>query len=264
MAEPLFEVPPALVVSCEHAGNRVPRRWAALFRGRERLLASHRGWDPGALELARALARAAGVPLFAVHTTRLLVDPNRSEHNRRALFSELTRSLPPAERERILERCYRPHRRRVQAHIAALLAAGRTVVHVGVHTFTPVRRGRVRRCEVGWLYDPRRRREKAFCLAWQRAVRARAPRLRLRRNYPYRGRSDGLGSALRRRLPPARYLAIELEINQRLRRRGGPRWQRLIRLLGASCLEALGQLAHRALAPARGSPPPGGRAAGAR
>jgi hypothetical protein len=48
----------------------------------------------------------------------------------------------------------------------------------------------------------------------------------LRRNYPYRGQSDGLTTALRRQFG-ARYLGIELEINQRWPL--GPRsaWQTL-------------------------------------
>ncbi len=42
-----------------------------------------------------------------------------------------------------------------------------------------------------------------------------APELRLRRNYPYQGRGDGLTASLRKHHPDAAYVGIELEVNQR-------------------------------------------------
>ena len=80
----------SVVVTAEHGGNEVPAEYRTLFRSRTKLLASHRGWDPGTLDLARRLAAAFGAPLVAATTTRLLVDLNRSPHNPRA-FSEITR-----------------------------------------------------------------------------------------------------------------------------------------------------------------------------
>ena len=86
-----------LLFTCEHGGNRVPRRWAGLFEKHRTLLDSHRGWDPGALTLARALSKAMAAPLVVSTTSRLLVDLNRSEHHR-AVFSSITLALPDAER----------------------------------------------------------------------------------------------------------------------------------------------------------------------
>lgn len=199
-----------LLFTCEHGGHRVPRAYAELFRGRERLLASHRGWDRGALDLARALARRMDAPLIPATTTRLLVDLNRSAHNR-SVFSELTRGLPPAERQALLRRHHAPHWRRVRDAIRA--ATGATV-HVGVHSFVPRLRGATRRFTVGILYDPRRDRERRLAIAWQRELRRHLPRVEVRRNAPYRGDGDGLTTALRRELSPSRYLGLELELRQ--------------------------------------------------
>ena len=52
-----------VLLTCEHGGNRVPAEFARLFRGKRNLLDSHRGYDPGALELARTCARRLKVPL---------------------------------------------------------------------------------------------------------------------------------------------------------------------------------------------------------
>jgi len=204
----------ALLLTCEHGGNRVPPAFAALFRGRgaRALLDSHRGFDPGALDAARRLARATGAPLLAATTTRLLVDPNRSATNP-AVFSARTRGLPRAEREALLARFHAPHRRRVREAIDRLARPGRGVLHVAVHSFTPRLRGERRDFDLGLLYDPARPPERALARRWVERLAAAAPTLRVRRNAPYRGASDGLTTALRRELGPG-YLGIELELSQ--------------------------------------------------
>jgi predicted N-formylglutamate amidohydrolase len=202
----------AVLVSCEHGGNRVPRAERALFAGAARVLASHRGYDAGALDVARRLARAWRVPLLPATTTRLLVDLNRSPDNP-AVFSAFTRGLPFARRAALLARHHRPHWQRVRAAIAR--TRGRAL-HVAVHSFTPVLRGARRDFGIGILYDPKRRAERELALAWQRALARALPGVGVRRNAPYRGAADGLTTALRRELPAHRYRGIEIELNQRL------------------------------------------------
>jgi predicted N-formylglutamate amidohydrolase len=219
-----------LVISCEHGGRAVPRAYAALFAGLDELLESHRGWDAGALELGRDLADAFGAPLHAATTTRLLVDLNRSIGHR-ALFSEITRALPPERRQDIVDRHYRPHRQAVEGEIARFIASGLPVIHVAAHSFTPALDGVPRHADVAWLYDPSRPGEATFARAWMRQLARLAPELRLRRNYPYRGRDDGLTRALRERHPDRSYAGIELEINQRFVEQGGAPWERLKALL---------------------------------
>lgn len=237
-----------LVLSCEHAGRSVPAAWAAAFEGFGALLDSHRGWDPGALELGRRIADAFGVPLHATTTTRLLADTNRSIGHRQ-LFSEVTARLSPAQRREIVERYYRPHRDAVEGEVAGHVAAGRRVLHVGSHSFTPVLDGVARRADVAWLYDPRRPAESRLAAAWMEAFARRAPQLRLRRNYPYRGRGDGLTALLRRRHPDDAYAGIELEVNQAIVAAGGAPWRALRSMLvdalsETGCVEPAG-VVHR-------------------
>jgi predicted N-formylglutamate amidohydrolase len=202
-----------LVVTCEHGGRDVPARYAYLFDGREDLLASHRGWDAGALALATEISRRLGAPLVSATTTRLLVDLNRSLGHR-GLFSEVSRSLGRADREELLAQHYRPYRDRVLAEVTAT-AREAVALHLSVHSFTPVLRGIVRRADLGLLYDPARRPEERFCARWRRLLRARLAGSSVLRNSPYRGASDGLTTDLRKRFPPQRYLGIELEVNTR-------------------------------------------------
>lgn len=204
----------------------MPTAYAPLFAGHAAWLDSHRGWDAGALTLARCMARAAGAPLHAATVTRLLIDLNRSIGHRQ-LFSPFTRALAPADRQAIVDRHYRPHRDRVAATIAAHIAAGRRVVHVASHSFTPVLDGKLRQVDIGWLYDPRRHGEASFVRAWMALAAPAAPGLRLRRNAPYRGRADGLTAWLRQRHPDDAYVGIELEVNQRFVGQGGAPWRAL-------------------------------------
>lgn len=229
----------ALVLTCEHADHRVPRRYARLFAGAEQVLASHRGWDPGALRLARLLARRLGRPLIVTRWSRLLVESNRSSTNPR-VWSRFTRDLPPDERERILERYWWPHRRDVEAAIVTASRKGGRVVHVAVHSFTPVLDGELRRADVGVLYDSQRSREAGFARRWGALLLRRYPgELRVRYNYPYRGCADGLTAWLRQRHPAARYLGLELEVNQALA--VGSAWRGLGEALAGSLAEALGK-----------------------
>lgn len=208
------------VVTCEHAGHEVPDRWRHLFAGQGELLRSHRGWDPGAFELGAELARLLGAPYVAQRVTRLLVETNRSERHPR-LFSEFTRDLPSEERRELVETYYRPHRRRVVEAIEDVLRRADVAIHVGVHSFTPVWDGEERRVDVGLLYDPASPLEKDLCARWVAELRRVRPDLRIRRNAPYRGVSDGLTKTLRRLFHQEfsgteRYAGIELEVSQAL------------------------------------------------
>ena len=218
--------PDHYLITCEHGGNRIPPHYRALFAGFEALLQSHRGYDPGALTLARELARTLTAPLFVSTTSRLLIDLNRSLGHPR-LYSEATRGAPITIRREILKKYYLPYRQKVEAHVAAAIGHGSRVIHIASHSFTPVYDGEVRNADIGLLYDPARSGELELCQSWQDQLKARAPELIVRRNYPYAGRSDGLTAYLRRHFPADVYIGIELEINQKHVCHGGHPWRAL-------------------------------------
>ncbi|MCE9555773.1 MAG: N-formylglutamate amidohydrolase [Planctomycetes bacterium] len=230
-----------LVLSCEHGGCEVPAAYRVLFRGQDRLLRSHRGCDPGSLELAEYLAAALSAPLIASTVTRLLVELNRSVGHPR-LFSWLTQTLDAKEREAVLREYYKPHRALVEKSIKTALGRSGAALHLGVHTFTPVMKGSVRRADIGLLYDPSRKLERSWATAWRAALRKRRPDLVVRRNYPYLGVSDGLTTSLRRQLASNSYAGLELEVNQRWFRRSGGSWEKLKADLTESLREALASL----------------------
>jgi predicted N-formylglutamate amidohydrolase len=237
-----------VVISCEHGDNRVPARYGRWFEGPDVRLPAHRGYDPGALALGRALATRLHAPLFFTTVTRLLVEQNRSARHRQ-LFSAAMRAAPADVRNEVLARYYVPYRAAIEQHIAAAVARGERVLHVASHSFTPALDGAVRATDIGLLYDPARASEGQLCADLQVAVRARTGRV-VRLNYPYRGTSDGLPTALRRRFPPQAYVGMELEVNQK-HVAAGPAW----RALRAAIATAFAEGIARFDASARATPP---------
>ncbi len=219
-----------LIITCEHGGNRIPASYRQLFRGRRALLDSHRGYDAGALVMATALADTFRAPLVASTTSRLLIDLNRSIGHPQ-LFSEATRSAPAEAREHIVNEHYRPYRAQVEHLVTEAVSRGDRVIHISSHSFTPELNGTVRSADVGLLYHPGRSGEAQMCARWKETIAASAAELRVRRNYPYAGKGDGLTSHLRRRFGQSDYVGIELEINQGIVLTAGRRWTELRRVL---------------------------------
>lgn len=203
MTPPIFD---RLLVTCEHASNAVPTRWHKAFAADDAVLHTHRGWDPGALILARSLSAEFDAPLHVGEFTRLLIDLNRRDNSKSA-FSAFTPEAAKAE----LLTFHRGWRARVLADAQKL--KGR-LLHISCHSFTPELRGQVRNTEIGLLYDPRVRLERSTADAWHESLHAALPGMRIRRNYPYKGISDGITTWLRRRSPQGKYAGFEIEMNQ--------------------------------------------------
>jgi predicted N-formylglutamate amidohydrolase len=220
----------SFIITCEHGGNRIPAPYDSLFRDEQVLLDSHRGYDPGALLMAQELAAAFDGKLVTSTVSRLLVDLNRSIGHP-TLFSPTTRRLPPPVREQILAQYYRPYREQVERLVAQAVSEGQRVIHISSHSFTPELDGKVRHAEVGLLYHPARQGEVELCAQWQACLAEIAPGVRVRRNYPYAGKGDGLTAHLRLRFAASDYIGIELEINQGLLQSAAVQWTALRSLL---------------------------------
>ncbi len=213
-----------LLFTCEHAGNMVPHEFAYLFAEHPDVLQTHLGYDIGALELFQALADYFAAPRFYSTTTRLLVELNRSIDSAN-LFSMLTRSLGVAEKQAIMDAYYFPYRHQVESQIAQLLAKQKTVLHLSIHSFTPELQGKVRRADIGLLYDSRYVQEAQTAVLWQRILQRAHPEYVVRRNYPYLGRSDGFTTYLRQKFVGQTYMGIEVEVNQKYPRTCPEKWE---------------------------------------
>jgi predicted N-formylglutamate amidohydrolase len=228
-----LESSPRLLLTCEHAVNTVPTRWAAAFASprAQAALASHRGWDPGAAELAACFADKIPAPCLMGEQSRLLVELNRSPGHPQ-FWSEFSCGLPSAEKQDIVRQFYDPFRKKTRDWITSRLAGSPApVFHLSVHSFTPVWEGVEREADIGILYDPSRPLAVHWAAAWESALHSLAPHWRIRRNYPYLGTDDGHTTALRTVFGPQAYVGIELEVNQALPLGNPEEWEAARRLL---------------------------------
>lgn len=224
-----------VVLSCEHAGNEIPPPYRVHFENASEVLASHQGWDIGAFELAMYFSNV--FPLFFYSkTSRLLIELNRSPKHPK-LFSTYTKTLPANEKEIILLQHYEPYRSQVISALEELIAKNQKVLHLSVHTFTPVLDNKIRATDIGLLYDPKRQAEKQFCTLWKKSINERSKQYRVRFNYPYLGKSDGFVTYLRKKFGEKNYLGIELEVNQKFFQ--GEKTGQIEKLLLDSYLNAL-------------------------
>jgi predicted N-formylglutamate amidohydrolase len=215
-----------VLLTCEHGGNDVPYEYQHLFEDARHVLETHRGWDIGILPFAEEMARTLQAPLISSTVSRLLVELNRSLGHP-DLFSEFSERLPKTARQELLQKYYFPHRDTVAQAVKNALEYGQ-LFHITVHSFTPELNGQVRNADITFLYDYRRKSERQLAELWQKEIEGEMD-VRVRRNYPYRGHTDGLTSALRKRWPESDYVGICMEVNQKHLKNGYPKdWPKAV------------------------------------
>ena len=200
-----------LVLTCEHAGNEIPKDFQALFRPYQKELNTHKGFDLGALDVFQSLKPLASFYIYET-TSRLLIELNRSLHHK-DLFSKISKGLDFEKKELIIKTIYKPYRNRVEEKISKYLTEGHQVLHLSIHSFTPIFSNVTRNCDLGILYDPNRKEEKEVAINIKEKILENSS-LKVRFNYPYKGSSDGFTTYLRKKFPN-HYFGIELEINQK-------------------------------------------------
>lgn len=203
----------SILLTCEHGGNRVPKKWQHYFAGQKRLLHTHRGWDYGALIVAKLLSKNLKAKLLYSEITRLLVDLNRSLGNP-TLHSAYLKPLSADDLEQILKLHYHPYRKQVLNEVRRILARKNKAAHFSIHSFTPVFRGERRHVQIGILFDPASPLESRTAHLLKKNLQVSFPRTRIRYNDPYDGRGDGQTTSLRSRFSQKIYSGIEIEMNQ--------------------------------------------------
>lgn len=149
-----------LVLIADHAGRELPDEYGDLG-----LPASefdrHIAYDIGVEAVTRELAMLLGVPAVMARYSRLLIDPNRGEDDPTLIRQLYDGTVVPAnypmseeERERRLERYFRPYHDAVGSMIASVAtASGAAPLIFSVHSFTPMLQGRARPWHAGILWD---------------------------------------------------------------------------------------------------------------
>lgn len=211
--------PSRIVLVCEHAANVLPPPWSDLVPGA--LRDAHVAWDPGALGVARGLARHLGAALVHAPISRLVHDLNRAPDHPGAMpaRSEIhdipgNADIAPAERAARTAAVYAPFHAGLAGLIAQRIALGQRPVIVTVHSFTPLWHGQPRAVEFGVIHDDTLPGDDRLA----RAVLAAAQRssgLVSALNQPYSA-ADGVTHLLRRQAVPFNLPHAMLEIRNDL------------------------------------------------
>ena len=147
-----------LVLLCDHATNRIPAEYGRLGLPASEL-GRHIAYDIGAAPLTRALAARLQARAVLSGFSRLLIDPNRGLDDPTLVMRLSDGAVIPgnarideAERNRRIERFYRPYDRAVADTVAAVEAEGLRPILFSIHSFTPFWKDRPRPWHAGVLY----------------------------------------------------------------------------------------------------------------
>jgi predicted N-formylglutamate amidohydrolase len=180
-----------IVLVCEHASNNIPPRWGDLGLTDAQRRA-HIAWDPGALGVARGLARRLDAVLVHAAVSRLVYDCNRAPDMGGAMpaRSEVhdipgNARITPEDRAARTASVYVPFHDGLHAVLADRMARGLAPVMVTIHSFTPVYFGKPRAVEFGVIHDADATLPRAILTEAQ----ARTP-LRVALNEPYSAKDD--------------------------------------------------------------------------
>lgn len=172
-----------VLLLCEHAGYAIPKKLGSLGVSPE-VIKSHRGWDIGAENVAREIAKLLGAPLVVQRYSRLVIDANRPPDGPLAMPFESDEERIPANmnmtaasREARVEEIFDP----MNAAITALFDAVPRRACFSIHSFTPVLGGQRRQWHAGFL----NRQDLATAQALLETVQKRRPDLTLAVNEPY-------------------------------------------------------------------------------
>lgn len=201
-----------LAITCEHGGSFIPEKYLTYFKNKQKELASHKGYDLGALSIYNRLLVQAD---FYTHseTSRLLIELNRSLHHPN-LFSNASLKLTVKEKEKLIDNYYLEYRNRVEAVFKSWNEENEPIIHLSIHSFTPILNNEIRNADIGLLYDSTKKEEQKFCKTLKIELKKISPELKVRMNYPYLGKADGFTTYLRKKIP-SNYIGVEIEINQK-------------------------------------------------
>lgn len=174
---------------CEHASSSLPG-WARPFfpKKAKEILESHKGWDAGAPDLARRLARGLKGPLHCGTHSRLLLDLNRSVHSKN-LWSYWSKKMPEVLKQKSLSEFYVPYREHASRNLARLVSRGPVGIFA-VHSFVPVLNGKTRSTDVGLLFHHASDKERLLAESLRFYLSRQLPDWKIHFNLPYRGFTD--------------------------------------------------------------------------
>jgi predicted N-formylglutamate amidohydrolase len=181
-----------VLVLCDHATNALPSEYGTLGLPAAEL-ERHIGYDIGAAEVTRKVAKALDAPAIMTRFSRLLIDPNRGLDDPTLVMRISDGAVVPGnrhldedERLRRVGTYYAPYHQRIDSLIEKCVAAGVPPVLLSIHSFTDNWKGVPRPWHAAILWD----RDYRFSVPLLEALRSDAGII-VGENEPYDGKLAG-------------------------------------------------------------------------
>ena len=161
-----------LLLLCDHAANRVPRRLGQLGLTPAQL-EDHIAWDAGAAAVARQMSTLLDAPLILSAYSRLVIDCNRSSSSEQAILQISdgvvipgNQQLDGKSRARRVFEVFAPYHQAITAHLDNHALSNTALI--SIHSFTPMLGRALRPWSVGVCAGKDRRLADPL-LAWLRS-----------------------------------------------------------------------------------------------
>lgn len=135
-----------LLLTCEHAGKRVPQKLNMLGLS-DAEVGRHIGWDLGAFAVAQQLSQVFDATLVFQRYSRLVIDCNRQPGGPGSMLIESdgtpvpgNENLSDDDRMQRIEEIFNPYHSKIKQQLDLLEARHGGAVLLSVHSFTPVLR----------------------------------------------------------------------------------------------------------------------------
>jgi len=179
----------SLILTCEHAGNRVPVSLGTLGLPAD-VLELHVGWDIGIAPVAAMIAEAIDAPLVSQPYSRLVIDCNRPTCSAEAtpsvsdgIIVPANHSLTDAERAGRVDAIHTPYHDRISDLIDQKMEDETRPTIISLHSFTPMLA--MERTQRPWDITLLYNRDARVAERLEQLLMNAAPSLMLAHNEPY-------------------------------------------------------------------------------
>ena len=151
----------AILITCEHASNRLPTS----FSLPKRLINSHWALDVGISKVVDKVSEILDCTAIKANYSRLIIDLNRHFHQETLIREKTSRTVPVLfnrnlSKKKIEERkneIHKPYHERIDSLIKELKKHHKQIILICLHSFTPIYFGKPRHVEIGMMYNEHKR-----------------------------------------------------------------------------------------------------------
>lgn len=148
-----------VLISCEHASNKIPKKYGFLGVKKKKLVKNSNYYDIGAEDLSRILARKMNAKCIIANYSRLILDLNRATNHRELIRTTSygmriigNENLTKQEKLNRIKKYHLPYHERIEREIRKLKKYHKQIYYILIHSFSHKILGEERKMDIGLLY----------------------------------------------------------------------------------------------------------------